>query len=78
MKSTPEQRRSRICDLAENDEAYQKAKAQLEREQARFTRFADKLPGFLRNLLWSYPGMLYLTHHRLLDVICEEMVFPDE
>lgn len=78
MKLTPEQRRSRIYEIAETDKGYLKAKAQLEHEQSRFTLFTNKLPGFLRNFLWCYPGMLYLTHHRLLDVICEKMVFTDE
>lgn len=78
MGMTPEQRRFEVYRIAEADREYQKAKEQLDSEQARFTQFVDKLPKFLRNILWGYPGMLYLTYHRLLDVICEQMIFPDE
>lgn len=78
MKLTPGQRRFRIYRIAEGDEAYQKAKEQLDIAQTKFTHFSDRLPRFLRNFLWTYPGMQYFTHHRLLDVICDCMVFPDE
>lgn len=78
MKLTPEQRRFRIYCIAEGDEAYQKAKKQLDIAQTKFTHFSDRLPRFLCNYLWTYPGMQYFTHHRLLGVICDCMVFPDE
>ena len=78
MKLTPEQRRFKIYDIAETDEGYRKVKEQLDSAQNKFTRFTDRLPGFLRNFLWTYPGMLFFMHHRLLDVICEHMIFPDE
>ncbi|HBK26471.1 MAG TPA: hypothetical protein DDY90_07115, partial [Clostridiales bacterium] len=71
---TPEQRRFRIYGIAETDERYRKAKEYLDSAQNRFARFTDKLPGFL----WTYPGMLFFMHHRLLAVICEHMIFPDE
>lgn len=74
----PLERRRKIYEMAEADEEYRKMKAEYDRAQARFTRLTDHLPRRLRNLLWTYPGMGYFLHHRMLTLICETMSFPEE
>ena len=78
MKLTPEQRRSKIYELAESNEEYRKIMQELTSAKKAFELYTDPLPEDLRNLLWSYPGMGYFMHHRLLTMICETMRFPEE
>ena len=78
MKLTPEQRRSRIYEIAQKDAQYRRIKTECDAAEKRFTSFVDKLPKGLRNLLWGYPGMFYFLHHNLLNTVCEQMRFPDE
>lgn len=78
MNMTPMERRSRIYEIAEADEEYGQMLAEYEAAKDRFERFVNRLPRKLRNLLWSYPGMGYFLHHRMLTIICKNMIFPDE
>lgn len=78
MRLTPQQRRSRIYEIAHKNAEYRRIEAECDAAEKRFTAFVNKLPKGLRNLLWSYPGMFYFRHHNLLNIICEQMVFPDE
>ena len=78
MKMTPEQRRKRIYELAEADSEYRKIYAEFEPAKDRFTKLTNLLPKRTRNLLWSYPGLGYFLHHRMLTVICQYMKFSDE
>lgn len=78
MKLTPQQRRNRIMELARKDEEYRHMMEEYGPAKTRFEKFVDKLPLPVRNLLWSYPGMGYLLHGRILTLVCEHMRFPDE
>ena len=78
MKLTPMERRNRIYEMLESDPEYAKMKAEYESAKGRFTQLTDRLPKKLRNLLWTYPGMGYFLHHRMLNFICEHMKFRDE
>ena len=78
MKLTPEQRRSKIYELAETNEEYHKIMQELSSAKKAFESYTDSLPEDQRNLLWSYPGMGYFMHHRLFTWICETMRFPEE
>lgn len=64
--------------IAEADGEYQRMLAEYEPAKERFTKLVDRLPKRLRNLLWSYPGMGYLMHGKMLTLICEHMKFADE
>ena len=72
------ERRKRIYELCEQNEDYRAWKAQYDEAHRKFTAFTDKLPPKLRNFLWSVPATGYFVHHRMLNVICENMCFPDE
>ena len=72
------ERRKRIHEICEGDKEYQALKSEYDAAQKRFTALTDRLPGKLRNLLWCFPGTGYLLHHKMLNLICEKMVFPDE
>ena len=78
MKLTPQQRRERIMELARADAEFQKMFRDYEPAKERFEKLVDKFPLPLRNLLWSYPGMGYFLHGRMLTIICEHMKFEDE
>ena len=72
------ERRKRIYELCEQNEDYRIWKKQYDEPHRKFTAFTDKLSPRLRNFLWSVPGSGYFVHHRMLDVICQSMRFPDE
>ena len=72
------ERRKRILEICEQNEDYMAWKAEYDRAQKKFTVFTDKLPVRLRNFLWSVPVTGYFLHHRMLNVICEVMRFPEE
>ena len=72
------ERRKRIYELCELNEDYCSWKVQYDEAYQKLTNFTDKLPKKLRNFLWMVPGYGYFVHHRMLNVICETMRFPDE
>lgn len=72
------ERRKRIYELCEQNEDYRAWKSQYDEASRNFTKITDKLPQKLRNFLWSVPAAGYFTHHRMLDVICASMRFPNE
>ena len=72
------ERRKRIYEICEQNEDFRAWKKEYDRAHRKFTSFTDKLPQKLRSFLWSVPGTGYFVHHRMLNVICEEMRFPEE
>lgn len=78
MKLTPEERRQRMDEIASQDENWKKMMEEYLPAKKRFTKFVDRLPKPLRELLWRYPGMGYFLHHRMLNLVAEHMRFEDE
>ena len=78
MKLTPEERRCRIYELMEMDVEYSRMKTEYEHGKTWFEKHVSKFPKMLRNKFWSYPGMGYFIHHRMLTIICRNMKFIDE
>lgn len=78
MQLTPEQRRQRIYELLASDAEYCKMKAEYEPGRAWFEKNVGRLPKRLRNRFWTYPGLGYFMHHRMLTLICRNMKFGDE
>ena len=72
------ERRKRIYEICEQNEDYRGWKEEYDRVHRKFTAFTDKMPLKIRNFLWSVPGTGYFLHHRMLNVICQEMRFPEE
>ena len=72
------ERRKRIYQICEQNEDYRGWKTEYDRVHRKFTAFTDKMPLKIRNFLWSVPGTGYFLHHRMLNVICQEMRFPEE
>ena len=75
---TPEQRRARIHAMAEADPDYIRMKAEYEPGKKWFENVVGRLPRKLRNRLFIYPGMGYFMHHKMLNIICDNMKFCDE
>ena len=75
---TPMERRKRISQLAEADGEYQKIKQEYDRLRRLFDACTLKLPEEERNLLQALPGMGAFLHSRMLSLVTESMVFPDE
>lgn len=78
MKLTPDERRQRIYEMAQKDREYCGIQAEYEPGKAWFEKNVDRLPKKLRSRLWTYPGMGYFLHHRMLTLICQNMKFADE
>ena len=72
------ERRKRIYELCEQNEDYRAWKVQYDEAYQKLTKFTDKLPLKLRNFFLRAPVCGYFAHHRMLNVICEAMRFPDE
>ena len=64
--------------MAESDDFWRRMKLECEAEHNRFTAYTDQLPKEVRQRLWGYPGAQYFLHHRMLALICENMIFSDE
>ena len=75
---TDMERRQRIYEICEQNKDYVACKAEYDKAYQKFTAFTDILPEKMRNFLWGVPGMGYFLHHRMLNIICEEMRFPGE
>ena len=75
---TPMERRKRIEELTKTDEEYQKIKEEYKRARQLFDAFTLTLPEKDRNLLQTLPGMGCFLHSRMISLITENMVFPEE
>ena len=75
---TPMERRKKIKKLAETDGEYQKIRQEYDRARQLFDAFTLTLPEEDRNLLQSLSGMGYFLHSRMISLIAEHMVFPEE
>ena len=78
MKLTPNQRRQRLYSLMRENPEYMKMKDAYDPAKTWFDLFTARLPGFLRNRLREYPGMMFFMHNRIIDTVCKQMQFPDE
>ena len=78
MTLTPDERRARIYQMAEADPDYIQMKAEYEPAKKWFEKVVGRLPKKLRNRLFTYPGMGYFMHHKMLNIICDHMKFADE
>ena len=75
---TPMERRKKIGKLAEADGEYQKIKVKYNRARQLFDAFTLTLPEEDRNLLQTLPGMGCFLHSRMITLVTENMVFPEE
>lgn len=75
---SPQQRRARIQEMAGADEEFRKILREFEPAREEFERIVEQFPLPLRNTLWSYPGMGHFLYHRLLNIVSEQLCFPDE
>lgn len=73
-----QERRVRITKMLEEDPDYRAMAPELESSKSRFSRLAAFFPKRMRNVLWSYPGLSHFVYNRVLDLISEEMRFPEE
>ena len=78
MELSQLERRKKILEMADADEDYRRIYAEYTRTKDRFEKYTKYMPRALSNCLWSYPGMLYFLHHRLLTLVSESMRFPEE
>ena len=78
MQETNWKRYLRMLEVLETDPALEKLMKENAKSYNRFVQLTGKLPKFLRNRLWEYPGTLYFLHHRTLLILCRTMRFDDE
>ena len=78
MPLTPLERRERIHRMLEKDPEYVKMVDEYKKAENLFSGFTNRLPRKWSSFLWTLPGMGYLLHHKMLNYICENMIFSDE
>ena len=72
------ERRKRIYEICEQNGDYKAWKAQYDEAHRRWESFTNILPYKIRVFLWDLPACGYFLHHRMLNVVCETMRFPEE
>ena len=78
MDKTPAERQNQIYALAENDLPYQVWRDSYEHFRDAFTQYANRQPAKIRNLLYGYAEGGRMMNQRLVNLCCQNMVFPDE
>lgn len=78
MKLTPDERRMRIYAKAMENQQCREFAREYEKAKALCQEYANTMPQEIHDVILGYPVMGYFLHHRLLDIICENMRFPDE
>ena len=62
--------------LAEQDKIYQMWSRSFEDCQEEFVRFAATQPEEIRNMLYGYADCGRMAQQRLVNLACENMIFP--
>ena len=78
MTYTPEQRREKLNEMILLDADAHNFEREFWEEKKKYDRFVNRLPLFLRNLLFGYPTMCYLYHQRVITLLLENLRFPEE
>lgn len=71
-------RKSRLENIGEADPSYGTWKSSMEAAEEDFEAFAGSQPEEIRNMLWCYAGGAKMMHQRLMNLVCQNMRFPDE
>lgn len=71
-------RKSRLEEIGENDLSYCVWRGSMEASEADFEAYANIQPAEIRNMLWCYAGGAKMMHQRLMNLVCQNMRFPDE
>lgn len=78
MKYTPQERMKRLMELEEADEDCTGARAEIGPAAAMLADYTDTLPKEVGSRLWAYSTALRIYHSRVLELVCEQMRFPEE
>ena len=73
-----EQQRKLLFKIAETDMAYNTWNQSYEDCREAFHRFAETQPEEIRNMLHGYADRGRLAQQRLVNLACENMIFPSE
>lgn len=71
-------RQKKLQRLAENDEIYQVWANSYKDCIEAFTQFAASQPEEVRNMLYGYADCGRMMQQRLVNLACENMIFPEE
>lgn len=78
MEYTSFERRKKLMELALSDADCTGAGAEIDPARQLLEEYTDALSTEVGSLLWAYPTALHTYYHRLLDLVCEHMHFPEE
>ena len=78
MDKTPSIRQQRIYEIAKKDLAYQVWRDSFEQFHDAFAQFAGEQPDDIRNILYGYAEAGRMMNQRMVNLCCQNMVFPDE
>ena len=71
-------RQQQLFQLAEKDEIYQVWAKSFEDCREAFIAFANTQPPDIRNMLYGYADCGRMMMQRMVNLACENMVFPNE
>ena len=76
MKSAALKRLDELLRLSDDDAIYQMWARSFEDCQEEFARFAATQPEEIRNMLYGYADCGRMAQQRLVNLACENMIFP--
>lgn len=71
-------RQKRLYEIAEGNDIYQVWARSFEDCREDFARFAKSQPEEIRNMLYGYADCGRMMQQKLVNLACENMIFPDE
>lgn len=71
-------RMQRLQQIAEDDKVYQVWEKSYAESSRQFYKFAKWCPKKVKRFLYSYAEGGRLMMQRMMNIACEQMVFPDE
>lgn len=72
------ERREKLNAMVWEDPDFRSAWEEYERTKNKFEKLVRWMPRKVRNILWAYPGMGYFLYQRMMDYVCEQMIFQNE
>ena len=71
-------RHNQLLKIAQQDMIYLTWEKSFEECQEKFSQFADSQPEELRTILCGYADCGRMAQQRLVNLACENMIFPEE
>lgn len=71
-------RQRKLLGIAQEDMIYQAWDKSFAQCRDAFAQFANSQPEDIRSILYAYADCGRMAQQRLVNIACEQMIFPDE